>query len=105
MQYIHNDVKYYALTSESTCHLPHAIDSWYIMVVYVMLVHAAQQLQLEQLKHLHSEIPPCGPMITHTSDSHQIPSQNKANQSYKLKIAKKSNLKFLQESLHTTHFL
>ena len=34
-------------------------------------------------------------MITHTSDSHQIPSQNKT----------KSNFGILQETLHTTHLL
>ena len=33
--------------------------------------------ELEQLEHLRSEIPPTRPMITHSSDSHQIPSQKK----------------------------
>ena len=42
-------------------------------------------------------------MITHTSDSHQIPSQS---QSYKFKkIAKNSNFVILQETLHATHLL
>ena len=46
-------------------------------------------------------------MITHTNDSHQIPSQNKMqSQSYKFKIiAKNSNFKILQETLHVTHLL
>ena len=40
-------------------------------------------------------------MITHSSDSHQIPSQ-----SYNfLKIAKNSNFEILQETLHVTHLL
>ena len=40
-------------------------------------------------------------MTTHTSDSHQIPSQ-----SYKIKkIDKNSNFEILQETLHTTHIL
>ena len=46
-------------------------------------MHTAQQLQLVQLERLRSEIPPppppppppCRLMITHTSDSHQFPSQ------------------------------
>ena len=45
-------------------------------------------------------------MITHTNDSHQIPSQNKTSQSYKLqKIAKNTNFEILQETLHATHIL
>ena len=43
-------------------------------------------------------------MITHTNDSHQIPSQNKTKlQIYK--IAKNSNFEILQETLHATHLL
>ena len=38
-------------------------------------------------------------MITHTSDWHQIPSQNKT------KIAKISNFDILQKTLHATHLL
>ena len=41
--------------------------------------------QLEQLDRLRSAIPR-RPMITHTSDSHQIPSQNKTK--YKVQILK-----------------
>ena len=37
---------------------------------------------------------PRRPMITYTSDSHQIPSQNKTSQSYKFK-EKNSNFKIL----------
>ena len=38
------------------------------------------------------------PMITHTSDSHQIPSENRQSQSYKFwQIAKNSNLKFCKK--------
>ena len=40
-------------------------------------------------------------MITHTSDSHQIPSQNKTKSKLQiLKIAKNSNFIILQEILH-----
>ena len=52
-----------------------------------------------------SEIPRC-PMITHTSDSHQIPTQNKTKSNIQiLKIAKNSNFIILQETLHVTHLL
>ena len=46
---------------------------------------------------------PRRPMITHTSDSHQIPSQNKT----KLQIKKKKmpKIQILPETLHTTHLL
>ena len=51
------------------------------------------------------DTPSC-PMITHTSDSHKIPSQNKTSQSYKFKkIAKNSNFKIWWATLHPTHFL
>ena len=45
-------------------------------------------------------------MITHTSDSHQIPSQKntKSNLNF-LIIAKNSNFPILQETLHVTHLL
>ena len=49
---------------------------------------------------------PHHPMITHTSDSHQIPSQNKTKSKLQIKkIAKNSNFDILQETLHTTHLL
>ena len=61
------------------------------------------QNQLEQLERLHSEI---HTMITHTSDSHQIPSQNKTSKvTYFKKIAKNSNFEILQETWHMTHLL
>ena len=41
-------------------------------------------------------------MITHTSDSHYIPSQNKTKS--KLQIAK-TNFEILPETLHATHLL
>ena len=45
-------------------------------------------------------------MITHTGDSHQIPSQNMTKWNLQiLKIAKHSNFEILQESLNTTHLL
>ena len=45
-------------------------------------------------------------MITHTRDSHQIPSQNRQSQTYKfLKIATYSNFEILQDTLHATHLL
>ena len=46
------------------------------------------------------------PMITHTSDSHQIPSQNNTKSKlHSLKSAKNSNFEILQETLHVTHLL
>ena len=49
---------------------------------------------------------PRRPMITHTSDSHQIPSQNNTKSKLQiLKIAKISNFEILPETLHATHFL
>ena len=51
---------------------------------------------------------PRRPMITHhTSDSHQIPSQNKTKSKLQIKkkIAKNSNFEILQGTLHVTHFL
>ena len=43
-------------------------------------------------------------MITHTSDSHQFPSQNKTKS--KVHILKKlPKIQILQETIHTTHFL
>ena len=46
------------------------------------------------------------PMITHTSGSHQIPSQNKTKSKLRIKkIAKNSNFEILQETLHATHLL
>ena len=44
-------------------------------------------------------------MITHTSDSHQNPSQNKTKLQILKKIAKNSNFEILQKTLHTTHLL
>ena len=49
---------------------------------------------------------PYCPMITHTNDSHQIPTQNKTKSKLQnFKNAKNSNLKILQETLHATHLL
>ena len=49
---------------------------------------------------------PRRPMITHTSDSHQIPSKTRQSQSYKFKkIAKNSNFEISQKPLHVTHLL
>ena len=50
---------------------------------------------------------PRRPMITHTSDLHQIPSQNNTKSKLQIfkKIAKTSNFNILQENLHATHFL
>ena len=61
------------------------------------------KFKLEQLDHQRSHR---RPMITHTSDSHQIPSQNKRKSKLQIKKnAKNSNLKILQETLHATHLL
>ena len=47
------------------------------------------QAELEQLQRLHSEnTPPSHPMITHTIDSYQIPSQNMT----KVKVINLNNL-------------
>ena len=56
------------------------------------------QWQLEQLERLRSEIPPHRPMITNTSDSHQIPSQNKTKSKLQIKkkTAKNTNFQILQ---------
>ena len=56
--------------------------------IHIQLKHE----KLEQLERLRSEIhPPPPPMITHTSDSHQIPNQNKT----KLKQVKVTHFKKL----------
>ena len=45
-------------------------------------------------------------MITHTSGSHQIPSQKKTKSKLQIKkIAKNSNFAILQRTFHTTHVL
>ena len=46
-------------------------------------------------------------MITHTSDSHQIPSQNKTKSKLQIlkKNAKNPNFGILQPTLHATHLL
>ena len=46
-------------------------------------------------------------MITHTSDSHQIPSQNKTKSKLQIleKNAKNSNFEINKETLHETHLL
>ena len=45
-------------------------------------------------------------MITHTGDSHQIPSQKKTESKLQiLEIVKDSNFEILQATLHTTHLL
>ena len=45
-------------------------------------------------------------IFTHTSDSHQIPSQNKTKSKLQiLKIVKNSIFEILQETLHATHLL
>ena len=61
-------------------------------------------IYLTQLECLHSEIRPNRPMITHTSDSHQIPSENKTKS--KLQILEYcQKLKFCKKVLHVTHLL
>ena len=59
--------------------------------------------QLEQLERLRYPLP--HPMITHTSDSNQIPSQKKTKSKLQILIAKTSNIKILQHILHVTHLL
>ena len=45
-------------------------------------------------------------MITHTSDSHQIPSQNKTKSKLQIKKnTKNSNYEILQKTWHATHLL
>ena len=49
---------------------------------------------------------PCRPMITHTSDSHQIPSQNKAKSKLQiLKNCQRVIFDILRETSHVTHLL
>ena len=49
---------------------------------------------------------PCHPMITHTSDSHQIPNQKKTKSKLQIKKnAKNSNFEIFQRTLHSTHLL
>ena len=67
---------------------------WYIFI-----------LKLEQLQRLGSEIYPRHPMITHTSDSHQIPSQKNTKSKLVKKIAKNSNFELLQKNVHARHVL
>ena len=62
-------------------------------------------IKLEQLERLRSEVPPRRPMITHTSDSH-IRSQVKTRRSQSCKfnkIAKNSDFKILQRKFSTRH--
>ena len=47
---------------------------------------------------------PRHPMITHTNDSHQIPSQNKTKSKLQIKN-KLPKIQILQETLHGTHLL
>ena len=56
-------------------------------------------IQLEQLEHLRSENTPRRPLITHTIDSYQIPSQNKTES--KLQIWKKCQKFKLTTLQHT----
>ena len=43
-------------------------------------------------------------MVTHTSDSHQIQSQNETKSKLQIKkIAKNTNFEILQETLQVTH--
>ena len=46
-------------------------------------------------------------MITHTSDSHQIPNQKKTKSKLQIlkKISQNLNFEILQETLHATHLL
>ena len=62
------------------------------------------QEKLEQLQCLRSEIPPHRLMITHSCDSHQIPSQNKTKSKlqFKKKMPKIKILKFCKK-LYTRH--
>ena len=57
-----------------------AIDSSSLNLVNVLIF----KKKLEQLERLRSEIPPRPPMITHTGDSYQIPSQNKTKSKFQI---------------------
>ena len=58
-------------------------------------------LKLEHLERLHSEIPPTATWSL--IPSHQIPSQNKTGQSQSYKFKKLPKIQILQETLHATH--
>ena len=68
------------------------------------------ELELERLRS-GMPVPPTPtpthrPMITHISDSHQIPIQNKTKSELQiLKNVKNSNVEILQGTLHATHLL
>ena len=62
--------------------------------------------QLEQLEHLHSEIPPAAPWLPILVIHIRSQVKTRQSQSYKFfKIAKNSNFEILQEYLHVTHLL
>ena len=62
--------------------------------------------KLEQLKRLHSEIPPATPWLPIQVTDIRSEVKRRQSQSYKFeKIAKNSNFKILQEILHATHLL
>ena len=63
-------------------------------------------LKLEQLERLRSEIPPAAPWLPILVIHIRSQVKTTQSQSYKfLKIAKISNFKILQETLHATHLL
>ena len=63
-------------------------------------------MKLEQLEHLHSEIPPAAPWLPILVIHIRSQVKRRQSQSYKLKkIAKNSNVEILQEIIHVTHLL
>ena len=64
-------------------------------------------IKLEQLERLRSEDTPRHPMITHTSDSHQIPKskQDKVNVTNLKKLQKIQIFKISHKTLDATHLL
>ena len=65
-----------------------------------------QQLKLEQLKFLHSEIPPAAPWLTILVIHSRSHMKKRQSQSYKLqKIAKNLNFTILHRISHATHLL
>ena len=80
-----------------------------IFIIWVLCVEFQIRNQITKNQTRTTRMPafwdtPRRPMITHTSDSHQIPSQNKTKSSYKLKkkLPKIQILKFCKQ-LYTRH--
>ena len=78
----------------------------YILSLKFVLTSWRSNSQLEQLERLHSEILPVAPWLPTLGIYIRSKVKTRQSQSYKFKkIAKNSNFKILQETLHATHLL